>query len=39
MDRDGDGKKEYRCVGIKKDGKRCNNKGEYGKDKLCYAHK
>jgi hypothetical protein len=39
MDRDNDGVKEYRCVGIKADGTRCKNKGEYGKDKLCYAHK
>jgi len=38
-DRDGDGIKEYRCTGISKStGKRCKNKGEYGKKRRCYAH-
>ena len=37
MDRDGDGKKEYRCTGTKKDGKRCKNKTE-NTSKKCYAH-
>jgi len=37
MDRDGDGKKEYRCIGTKKDGNRCKNKTE-NKNKKCYAH-
>ena len=37
LDRDGDGIKEYRCTGIKKDGKRCKNKTE-NKNKRCYAH-
>ena len=37
MDRDGDGKKEYRCVGTKVDGKRCKNKTE-NTNKRCYAH-
>ena len=37
MDRDGDGLKEYRCIGIKSNGKRCKNKTE-NKNKRCYAH-
>ena len=37
MDRDGDGLKEYRCVAIKSNGKRCKNKTE-NRNKRCYAH-
>ena len=37
MDRDGDGLKEHRCIGIKSNGKRCKNKTE-NKNKKCYAH-
>jgi hypothetical protein len=37
MDRDGDGVKEYRCIGTKTNGKRCKNKTE-NKNKRCYAH-
>ena len=38
-DRDGDGIKEYRCTGKTSSGARCKNKGEYGKNKKCYAHR
>jgi hypothetical protein len=37
MDRDGDGKKEYRCTGTTNSGSRCKNKTE-NKNKKCYAH-
>ena len=37
MDRDGDGKKEYRCIATKSNGQRCKNKTE-NKNKKCYAH-
>ena len=36
-DTDGDGKKEYRCIATKANGKRCKNKTE-NKNKKCYAH-
>ena len=37
MDRDNDGKPEYRCTATKTNGERCKNKTE-NKNKKCYAH-